>query len=107
VNKDGSLTDLPLQNFKGSLLIFCPVPFMVLLKQGMEGLRYIRKPRNPAAVEIDETNELADPLHSHKSLPLHNVCNLLIIHFETFVANIDPEQFYLFLVEFTLLHVTE
>jgi hypothetical protein len=44
VNKDGSLTDLPLEDFESGLLVFSSVPFMILLEQGMEGFCHIGKP---------------------------------------------------------------
>jgi hypothetical protein len=58
-------------------------------------------------IEIDETDELADTLHSHRLLPLYDVHNLLIIHFKTFPTDIDAKELYLFLMEFTLFCITE
>jgi hypothetical protein len=107
MNKDRSLTDLPFENFRGSLLIFGPVPFVVLSKQSMERFHHVGKPWNPVPIKIDKTNELVDTLHSHGSLPLYNVHNLLIAHFKPFVTNIDSEELYLFLMKFTFLCVTE
>jgi hypothetical protein len=107
MNEDRSLTDSPFEDLEGGLLIFCPLPFVVLLEQGMERFHYVRKPRNPVAIEINETDELMDTSHHRRPLPLHNICNLLIIHLKAFLTNIDPKEFYLFPMEFTLLCVAE
>jgi hypothetical protein len=77
MNEDGSLTDMPLKDFKGSLFVFSPVPLVILLKQGMKRFCYIGKPRNPVSIEIDKTDELVDASHSSRLLPLYYVCNLL------------------------------
>jgi hypothetical protein len=73
----------------------------------VEGFCHIGKSRNPAAVEINETNELMDTTHCCGSLPLYDVHDLFIIHFEAFTTNIDSEEFYFFLMEFAFLCVTE
>jgi hypothetical protein len=40
-------------------------------------------------------------------LPLYDISNPLIVHLETFAVNVDSEELYLFLVEFTFPHITE
>jgi hypothetical protein len=107
VNKDGSLTDMPLKDFEGSLFILGPVPLVILLKQGVKRFRYIGKPRNPASIKIDKTNELVDTLHSRRPLPLYDICDLFIVHFEPFATNIDSEELYLLLMELTFLCIAK
>jgi hypothetical protein len=83
VNEDRSLTDLPLENFEGSLLVFGPVPFVILLKPGVERFCHVGKPWDPAVVKIDETDELADATPS--SLLLFEVEHLEI-------PELEPEE---------------
>jgi hypothetical protein len=59
-------------------------------------------------IEIDKADELMDAVApSVGSLPLHDVHNLFIVHFEPFATDIDSEEFYLFPMEFAFLRVTE
>jgi hypothetical protein len=106
MDEDGSLTDPPLENLEGGLFIFCPIPFMIFLEQCMERFHHVRKPRDPSVVEIDETDEF---VHTHSSglLPQHDICDLFVIHFKTLVTDIDSEEFYFLLMEFTFLCITE
>jgi hypothetical protein len=98
---------MPLKDFEGSLFVFGPVPLVILLKQDMKRFRYIGKPRNPALIKIDETDELLDTPHSRWSLPLYDICDLFIVHFEPFATNIDSEELYLLLMEFAFLCVAK
>jgi hypothetical protein len=107
MNKDRSLTDTPLEDFEGSLFVFSPVPLMILLKQGVKRFRYVGKPQNPVSIKFDKTDELADTSYSHGPLPLYDICNLLIVHFEPFATNINSEELYLFLMEFTFLCIAK
>jgi hypothetical protein len=73
----------------------------------MKRFCYVRKPWNPALIKIDKTNELMDTSHSRWPLPLYDIRNLFIVHFEPFVTNIDSEELYLLLMEFAFLRVAK
>ena len=105
--KNRGLTDPPLKRFKGVLFIFGPVPFVILLEKIMQWFGDIREVGNPTSVEVDETDKFADTSNHSGGLPIHDVRNLFIVHFETLSTNVYPEEFDLLLVKFTFLRVTE
>jgi len=107
VHQNGSLTDPPLEDLEGGLLILSPCPLVVLLEELVEGPRDIGEARNPSVIEINKTDKLADASYHGGVLPLHDVRNLLVVHFETLPTDVHPEELDFRLVEFAFLRIAE
>ena len=58
-------------------------------------------------VEIHKTDKFTDTSHRGGRLPINNVCDLLVVHFKTHLANVHSKELDFLLVKFALLWVTE
>ena len=61
MHKYRSLTDSQLEKFKGMLLVFGPLPGLILLEEVVQRLGNVGKAQNPSAIKVYETDELAHP----------------------------------------------
>ena len=57
VDKDGSLRNAPLQEFEGRLLVFGPLPGLILLEQVVEQSRDVGETRDPSPIEVHKSNK--------------------------------------------------
>jgi hypothetical protein len=107
MHQNRGLGDMPLQNFEHSLLVFGPLPGLVLLEEVMQWSCNFRKPWNPSLIEVDKSDELVNCPYRGQALPIGDDRGLLIIHFKSVPTNIDAQKLDFRLVEFTLLWVAE
>ena len=63
VHEYGSLTDLQLEKFKGMLLVFGPLPGLILLEEIVQRLGDVGETWNPLVIKVYKTNGLAHPLN--------------------------------------------
>ena len=105
MHKYGSLTDLQLEKFKGVLLVFSPLPGLILLEEVVQRLGNVSETQNPSAIKVYETDELAHPWNRGRAFPIMHVSNLFVLHLESIAANIDTKELHFFLMEFALLQI--
>ena len=87
--ENGSLTDLPFEEFKSAMLVLSPLPRLILLEEVMQQLCNVGEVRNPLMIEIYKTDEFAHSLNRSGMLPFKHVSNLLVLHLKSILTNID------------------
>ena len=100
-----SLTDSQLEKFKGVLLVFSPLPGLILLEKVMQRLGDVGETWNPSVIKVYKTDELVHPSNRGRAFPIMHVGDLFVLHLESVTANIDTEELHLFLMEFAFLRI--
>ena len=105
MHKYRSLTDSQLEKFEGVLLIFGPLPGLILLEKVMQRLGNVSETQNPLAIKVYKTDELMHPSNGGGAFPITHIGNLLVFHFKSITTNVDTEELHLFLMELAFLRV--
>ena len=105
MHKDRSLTDLQLEKFEGMLLVFGPLPGLILLEKVMQRSGDVGKTWNPLAIKVYKTDELTHPSNRGGAFPITHISNFLVFHFKSVTTNIDAEELHLLLMELAFLWV--
>ena len=105
MHKYGSLTDSQLEKFKGMLLVFSPLPGLILLEKVMQRSGDVSKTQNPLAIKVYKTDELTHPSNGGGAFPITHISNLLVFHFESVTTNVDTKELHPFLMELTFLWI--
>ena len=105
MHEDGSLTDLQLEKFEGMLLIFGPLPGLILLEKVMQRSGDVGKTWNPSAIKVYETDELAHSSNRGGAFPITHIGDFLVFHFKSIATNIDTEELHLLPMELAFLRV--
>ena len=105
VHEYGSLTDSQLEEFEGMLLIFGPLPRLILLEKVMQRSGDVSETRNPSAIKVYKPDELAHPSNRGGAFPITHIGNFLVFHFKSVATNVDTEELHLLPMELAFLWV--
>ena len=61
MRKDRGLRDVPLQDFEGGLLVFGPLPSLILLEEIVERSCDVRETADPPPIGVHETDKFPYP----------------------------------------------
>ena len=87
------------------LLVFSPLPGLILLEEIVQRSGNVSKAQNPLAIKIYKTDEFAHPSNRGGMFPIMHIGNLLVFHFKSIAVNIDTKELHLFLMELAFLWV--